>query len=207
MSILSVFPAGPYNPIPEFTYTGVYTLLDDGDGDWRIKFLTSGTLILTDKNRTVDAFLVGGGGGTSVETWTNGLFRWSAKGGGGHHALAPSVGIVRNAAYPIVIGAGGAGSFVSNANDTAASGGITTAFSTTAVGGEGGISDINLGQIDGTNRGVYEFQGTEGDIYGRAGSEAWNNAAANTGNGGGGSANGIFNGGSGIVVIRNHRAA
>ena len=47
---------------PSFTYTGQYTEVDDGGGNWRIKFLTSGTLKLKNKI-TVDVFLVGGGGG------------------------------------------------------------------------------------------------------------------------------------------------
>jgi len=34
------------NKLPSFTFTGTYTLVDDGDGNWRIKFLTSGTLVL-----------------------------------------------------------------------------------------------------------------------------------------------------------------
>ena len=46
----------------DFTYTGEYLLIDDNDGNWRLKFLTSGTFIpLTDI--MIDVFLVGGGGG------------------------------------------------------------------------------------------------------------------------------------------------
>lgn len=29
----------------DFTYTGEYLLIDDTEGNWRIKFLTSGTFI------------------------------------------------------------------------------------------------------------------------------------------------------------------
>ena len=39
---------------PKFTYNGTYNLLDDGDGNWRIKFLSSGTFIPS-ANMTVDA--------------------------------------------------------------------------------------------------------------------------------------------------------
>ena len=46
---------------PKFTYTGTHEYIDDGGGNWRIKFLTSGTLTLKNKI-TVDVFLVGGGG-------------------------------------------------------------------------------------------------------------------------------------------------
>ena len=48
------------NSFPEFTYTGNYRLLDDGlaeDGEiqnWRIKFLTSGTLEFNKLNNAKD---------------------------------------------------------------------------------------------------------------------------------------------------------
>ena len=51
---------------PSYTYTGESQLIDDGDGNWRIKFITSGTLTFNDLGNGssgVDIFLVGGGGG------------------------------------------------------------------------------------------------------------------------------------------------
>ena len=42
MGIISYFPvrgASGRNSLPEFTYTGTYQLIDDGYGDWRIKFI------------------------------------------------------------------------------------------------------------------------------------------------------------------------
>ena len=47
---------------PKFTYTGTYEYIDDGGGNWRIKFLTSGVFRPL-KKMTADVFLVGGGGG------------------------------------------------------------------------------------------------------------------------------------------------
>ena len=45
-----------------YTYTGPSQAIDDGNGNWRIKFFSSGTF--TPKvNMYVDAFVVGGGGG------------------------------------------------------------------------------------------------------------------------------------------------
>ena len=44
---------GAVSGLPEFTYTGVSQLFDDGTGNWRIKFLTSGTLTPL-SNLTVD---------------------------------------------------------------------------------------------------------------------------------------------------------
>ena len=41
---------------------GTYQVLDDGGGNWRIKFLSSGTFTPL-KNMVIDAFLVGAGGG------------------------------------------------------------------------------------------------------------------------------------------------
>ena len=55
--------ATPGNPLPTYAYTGSHTLLDDGDGNWRIKFLTSGTLTFLKNPGSMDLFLVGGGGG------------------------------------------------------------------------------------------------------------------------------------------------
>lgn len=49
----------------DFNWTGgdgTYQVRDDGDGNWRIKFLSSGTFTPL-KNMVIDAFLVGGGGG------------------------------------------------------------------------------------------------------------------------------------------------
>ncbi|MEA5058850.1 MAG: hypothetical protein VB049_02260, partial [Candidatus Pelethousia sp.] len=77
-AILSVFPAkggsgsGYIPPIAEsdFTYTGDYALVDDGEGNWRLKFLTSGTFT-PKKDMLIDAFLVGGGGAGYGNTSTN----------------------------------------------------------------------------------------------------------------------------------------
>ena len=44
---------------------GTYQVLDDGGGNWRIKFLSSGTFTPL-KNMVIDAFLVGAGGGKGV---------------------------------------------------------------------------------------------------------------------------------------------
>ena len=65
-----------YRITPEFTYTGDYEIVDDSDNpisdfanwknNWKIRFLTSGTLTFTKLNGwngQLDVFLVGGGGG------------------------------------------------------------------------------------------------------------------------------------------------
>ena len=48
--------------LPRFTYTGTYSLIDDENRNWRIRFLTSGTLQFRSA-MTMDVFLVGGGAG------------------------------------------------------------------------------------------------------------------------------------------------
>ena len=122
MAIISVFPGGePPAALPEFTYTGNYTLIDDGDGNWRLKFLTSGTLTFTNKNWNLDAFEAGGGGGGG-----SGIY---ASGAGGGYTRTDSVVAEKNTAYSIVIGAGGGAQ---------TNGGNTSAFGNTANGGGAG---------------------------------------------------------------------
>ena len=53
--------------VPKFTYTGRYTFIDDGNGNWRIKFLTSGVITWL-KDTMIDVFLVGAGGGGKSES-------------------------------------------------------------------------------------------------------------------------------------------
>lgn len=101
-----------------FEYTGQYIEIDDGQGNWRVKFLTSGTLTLKSKV-TVDVFLVGGGGGAHAT---------SGGGGGGGYTktvrkIELDVGI-----YQITVGAGGVGN----------NGGTTNAFNQSANGGKAG---------------------------------------------------------------------
>ena len=108
MSIISYFPggsAGGGTGMPEYTYTGNASLIDDGGGNWRIKLLTSGTLTFTKLGNAkggVDVFCVGGGasgGGVGF-------------GGGGGYTATETKTVSKGMAYPVVIGAGGAGDSV-----------------------------------------------------------------------------------------------
>lgn len=66
-------------------YTGDYQIIDDGDGNWRVKFLTSGTFTAV-SDLLIDVFAVGGGGasGYNKTDETNGLkYAVENKGGGG----------------------------------------------------------------------------------------------------------------------------
>ena len=47
----------------DYTYTGTASFVDEGDGNWQIKFLTSGTFTLKSRSKQlIDVFCVGGGG-------------------------------------------------------------------------------------------------------------------------------------------------
>lgn len=116
---------------PVYTYSGSSTFIDDGNYNWRIKFLTSGTLnfsYLGNASSGINIFLVGGGGGGSSydTTWGGG-----AGGGGGYTTNATFIPAL-NTNYSITVGAGG-----SPATARGNTGGSTTAFGSTANGGQG----------------------------------------------------------------------
>lgn len=157
-----------YRPTPEFTYTGSYDLVDDNDhtisdfsnykGNWKIKFLTSGTFKVTNMHGwdgRIDLFLVGGGGaGNAGKSFLSG-------GGGGKTATHKKISISENVNYPIVVGAGG--------SVRAASGGTTSAFSKTANGGEGGKGQSGGGN-GGSGGGQYDCPGGSDGSDGGGGS-------------------------------------
>ena len=85
----------------DFNWTdgdGTYQVLDNGGGNWRIKFLSSGTFTPL-KNMVIDAFLVGAGGG-------KGSVRCGG-GGAGYTTTVRSITLAANTAYQITIGAAG----------------------------------------------------------------------------------------------------
>lgn len=195
--------------IPAFEYSGTYSIVDDGDNGWRIKFLTSGIFSLN-VSTSIDVFLVGGGaaGGEAHQG-----------GGGGYTKTERNLYIVAGQQYKIIIGAGGVSS----------AGGQTSAFGYSAAGGqkgsgyyggnggsggagyaghEGGVDGGNgTGNGGATGQGTTtrEFAEPDGRLYSTGGSVNISAPAAgepNTGDGGDG---GYYDGGSGIVVIRNAR--
>lgn len=237
---------GSDNGFPLFEYTGAYSLIDDGNKNRRIKFLTSGTLVMSD-SVTIDVFCVGGGGGGR----TRGGISDDTHGGGGAGGYTDLavVSLTAGVEYQIIIGAGGAANV---------DGGATTAFAHTANGGTTGASGgtyggnggsgggcaSNLGGSNGANslgasatQGLgqgtttREFGDADGTLYatggahysthashherqdgiaGTSGFLTTRNGVVNTGAGGGGGLESTYpggSGGSGIVIIRNHRAA
>lgn len=218
--------------LPEFTYTGTYQLIDDGGGNWRIKFLTSGVLTFTklgNASKGIDVFLVGGGGGCGN---ANGVSDYLGAGGGGYTKTTRQITVQAGVEYPIVIGAG---STKPNSSSTQTRGGTTSAFNTSIEGGysgksisggnggsggastngatggtDGGDGSVgNMGGQAGKGQGTTtrEFGEDSGDLYASGGYWDSRDGADNTGNGGGG----VYlntkssTGGSGIVVIRNVR--
>lgn len=169
----------PENPYPTFTYTGVSNMIDDGDGNWRIKLLTSGTLTFTEVKDYIDVFLVGGGAsGTSSK---NDYHYFPGSGGGGGYTItSKGMQVETNKPYDIVIGAGGIAppAAAGYQNSTGRSGGNTTAFSLTANGGQGGYAKQNSPDVSYGGSG-----GSGGGVWGGAGGT--NGGNGKTGGGGG----------------------
>ena len=254
-------------PVPDvdFTYTGEYQVIDDSDGNWRIKFFTSGNFVPL-KDLLIDVFAVGGGGGGADASSMS--VSGNAGGGGGYTKTEKSISLTNNITYAVSIGSGGLGNNYYQSRST--TGGISSAFNVNANGGNSKIPNNNagygvsggsgsgaygaVGGSDGSNGGnrgtmylggtgqgttTREFGESTGDLYAGGGGGCSEKAGqaisggaggggsgfyyketlasrdgeANTGGGGGGgytpgSANASRyggNGGSGIVIIRNHR--
>ena len=183
--------------IPKFTYTGNYQFIDDGSGNWRIKFLSSGTLTFTslgNARKGIDVFVVAAGGGGAL--YNDGAGRGSSRAGGGSGRTATnkSGNIIpaKGTGYGITIGAGGArgsNSGSSGGSAQGASGGSSSAFNQSASGGAGGraghyyvpAAGIDQMQAYGGNGGSGGGAGFDGSITG--GSNGTNGTAS-----GGGSA-------------------
>jgi len=179
----------PLNTIPEFTYTGDYEIVNDSDepitvsqGNWKIRFLTSGTLTFTNLNGAdggIDVFLVGGGGGTK---WSVAGNVYSGGAGGGYTQTGKAITVTTNTPYTIDIGAGGIG---------AADGGTTSAFGLSAGGG--GHPTGSNGAAGGSGGGGYvhaNASGTSASGAGNGGSDGSDGITAGSGGGDGGKGQG-----------------
>lgn len=216
MSIISYFPggcAGGGTGMPEYTYTGNASLIDDGGGNWRLKFLTSGLLTfkkLGNAKDGIDLFLVGGGGGT----YDNDPAGSSGGGGGGYTLTKRALYILRGKTYQINVGAGGqagADGGRSFAFGHSASGGKGTSTSNGGNGGSGGAAYNNgtggsdggngtgTGGTPGTGQGTTtrEFGESTGDLYSGGGAGAVQSGQGGQGGGGGMQQDGEDNTGGG----------
>lgn len=178
-----------YTTIPEFTYTdgtygveGEYEIVQDDDtiiddpsswwGNWKIRFLTSGVLNISQRNgmiNGIDVFLVGGGGGGGGASSGAG-----SGGGGGYTETHRTVAVSTNINYPIIIGDGG---------ELRTDGGSSSGFDYTANGGSHGKSGGAAGGAGGSGGGA------GGSIGGAGGSDG--------SNGSNGGSSGTIAGGSG----------
>lgn len=207
------------DPAMHYTYTGNSEKIDDGSGNWRIKFKSSGTLVFTNLGKwdgKLDVFCVGGGCAGGSGNWDAGN-GYGKAGCGGYTTTQKSVKSAANTSYNIVIGAGGQSAF--------APGGTTTAFGVAAGGGTkliggsgGGAYDngaVNNGGSDGGNgdpqdaanigidhwgspgrgqgRTTREFGEPTGTLY-AGGGGAGGNGSAQAHGGAGGGGNGAWNG-------------
>lgn len=233
----------PLITIPEFTYTGDYEIVNDSDepitvsqDNWKIRFLTSGTLTFTNLNGAengIDVFLVGGGG--NGET-----IRGARGGGGGYTKTVKGVSIAIATPYTVTIGAssgtssafGASANGASGADGGSGGGGGGSSSGTSGNGGSNGgngtagnVSNGGTGQgtttrefgestgklYSGGGGGSAAYAGAAGDSTAGAGANfggAAKNGVANTGGGGGAAYSGTAGrGGSGIAIIRNARGA
>ena len=209
------------------TYTGKCKYVDDGDGNWRLKLLTSGTLTLG-SSINVDIFAVGGGGGggNGTRVSDNGASNGGGGGGGGYTKTVKNSFI--KGSYTVTIGeggtaetAGGTTSFVSSTNVTliSADGGKGASWgggggSGGSGGGKGvmtgtaGAGASDGGSSGGTGQGTTtrEFAEKTGDLYSGGGGGAGGQSADVTHNypfgyagagGAGGGASGTYGFGGG----------
>ena len=155
---------GDAGALPRFTYSGTCTLLDDGNHNWRIKFLTSGTLVF-ERTTYIDAFLVGGGGGGAH------MNNNQAGGGGGGYTSKIAAQIQAGSSYSIVVGAGGMYGYEAASQSDGHQGGTSSAFGVGVCGGYGGRD---------------YYGGGAGGNGGSGGGANWNNGGSGGSNGGGG---------------------
>ena len=189
----------------DFNWTGgdgTYQVLDDGGGNWRIKFLTSGVFTPL-KAMTIDAFLVGGGAAGKGVSWI------AYGGSGGFTATVKEIQLTKNTEYNVLIGAGGSGNGGAGGASTGFTGRAEGANATPGPGGSGGAlmkysgPETKSAGSDGANGGstystgqgstTREFGESTGDLYAGGGGAAYLSggtsgivyAAAGAGGGGG----------------------
>ena len=152
-----------------YAYTGNSTFINDGNGNWRIKFLTSGILTPYFEMK-IDAFLVGGGGGGGSAA--------GGGGGGGYTLTQQLITLTSGQNYQINVGNGGAGG-LSNAQGT--TGESSTAFGVTANGGIGGGGWYSSQYCKGGNGGSGGSGGTNGSLGPAGGNDGSNGLAGGRG--------------------------
>lgn len=198
-----------FDLIPDFTYSGTYEIVDDNDNaittstfgdDWKIRFLTSGTLTFTnlaDAQDGIDVFLVGGGGRGG-----NGSSASGGGGGGGYTTTEKNIEVTTDAnGYYIKIGGsqasttgfgftanpGGNGGNAQNQNAWNANGGAGSGSGGQGAGWDGSYYENGRNGGDG----AYEFgEVTSKKRYGGGGGSGGASTSYGYGYGGSGGAGG-----------------
>lgn len=106
--------------LPTYTFTGQLLFIDDGNGDWRIKLLSSGVLEWMSPDALLDIFMVGGGASGTP----------NGGGGGGYTKTQKKYEIKKGQRIQVQVGAGGA-----SGNSSSGNNGGTSSFDTLSVGG------------------------------------------------------------------------
>lgn len=188
------------NPNMAYTFVGGdHEQIDDGNGNWRIKLKSSGTLKFTNFGKwdgKVDVFCVGGGGGGG-RLYNIALPFSGSGGGGGYTTTCLEITTELNIPYGITIGAGGAGTTGNQGANVGGEGGTTTAFGLSAAGGKGGNHSVGgaggsgggssartrKDQDDKTNRMGYGGNGGSDGSDGFSGREGYNGENGTPGKG------------------------
>lgn len=140
-----------------FTYTGLHEWIDDGDGNFRLKFKGSG-IFTPLKKIEIDVFLVGAGGGAKAQ---------AGGGGGGYTATHKNITLTKGTPYEIKIGGSGLNQ----------DGEASSAFEKSANGGkksyidEDNDIDFREGGAGGSGGGGYGYSSYNGGKGGSDGSD------------------------------------
>lgn len=148
-----------FNQIPSFDYSGDCEIVNDADepitvsqDNWKIRFLTSGTLTFKELNGAengIDMFCVGGGGGTPN--------KYSGGAGGGYTATQRNIRVEVGKSYSIVVGSGGTGT---DGGESSFDAFLTAKGGHAAAGGDNGADGGSGG--GGYNSGVGYNGGSDG---------------------------------------------
>ena len=197
--ILNVNTKPNSSGVPVFTYTGNYEIVDDNNNtltdlnakNWRVRFLTSGELTITNlkgANNGIDVFLVGGGGGGAQNIAGSSKSSGCGGGGGGQTKMFSNILLNKNTEYTITIGAGSKDGYN-------VSGGQSSAFGYIAEGGSSANPGSDYGGGNGGKGSYYMSSGGNGtkefgigpSYYGGGGGGGaqWSNTASYTPGAGG----------------------
>lgn len=157
--------------VPVFTYTGKYEIVDDNNNtltdlkakNWRVRFLTSGELTITNlkgANNGIDVFLVGGGGGGASNISGSSTPRGRGGGGGGATKMLTNIQLDKNNSYTIIIGAGSEAGYGVYGEQSSAFGFIANGGPSASPGSERGAGNGGDGDtysIENGGNGTKEF--------------------------------------------------